>query len=137
MALQKTYTQIEWSTADSISVSSGSNSTSDEMTPAADAISLMVQCKADNGGTPASGDVVDIYILRTLGDPDADPDSADEFATVDHAEWVATLDTNEEDPAIAVKSIPIGGKKYKFYAVNNASSNSITVSIQVEEVDEA
>lgn len=127
--------------AASKSVSSGGNATSDAITVSTAISSKLVVeryvlLKADNGGTPASGDTVDFYLLTEIGDPDADPDSVDEFTTAGHGLFLYQLDTNTEDPAISpVVAIP-SCDSAKIYAVNNAASNSITVSGQMLEVDE-
>lgn len=120
--------QVKWdTTANSKSISSGSNYTSDEFSANGAMISGHCNVKVDNNGTPASGDTVEIKILRNCGDPDADPDSADEFETPDAVPVAAVLDTNAADPQL--KSIPIAPcKGYKVWASNNASSNAQTVS---------
>ncbi|MHA2377344.1 MAG: hypothetical protein ACXAB9_14385 [Candidatus Thorarchaeota archaeon] len=128
MTVAQNQLQIEWSTADSVSVSSGSSQTSDAKDFSDTAFDALVTLKADNGGTPASGDTVDFYALLSCGDPDADPDSADEFPNDENdALFLARLDTNANDPAIATVPIPIA-EAVKIYAYNNAGSNSITVS---------
>lgn len=134
MAISKNRQQIEWSSSDSTSVSSGSTATSDAVTPSATVFRGSVQIKADNGGTPASGDTLDVYILYTTGDPDADPDSSDEYDTAAHGEYLFELDTNAEDPAIKTAEINVACKGFKIYVENNASSNSITASAQLEEI---
>jgi hypothetical protein len=134
MAVSKNEIQVKWSASDTVSVTFGSNATSDEITLSGTAASWMVQVKADNAGTPASGDELKVFILLSTGDPDADPDSADEFDTVGHAQHVMTLDTNTEDPAILTRWPLPPAKKAKVYVENDASSNSITVSAQVYEI---
>lgn len=131
MAISKAETQVEWSTADTISVTSGSNQTSDEVTVNAADISGSLMVKADNAGTPVSGDYIDVKILYTLGDPDVDPDSADEFDDAAVSPVVARLDTNAVDPA-RVSNIPIdtNASGFKVYLESNAASNSITCSAQ-------
>jgi len=59
-----------------------------------------VQVSADNGGTPASGDVCNVYVAYTTGDTLGD--SSNDFDTDKHAQWLMQLDTystNGEDPA--------------------------------------
>lgn len=133
MAITKNEIQVEWSTADTISVSSGGNQTSDVVTLSAAAFDASLQIKADNAGTPASGDIITGYVLYSYGDPDVDPDSADEFDTIGHA-IPFELDTNSEDPVIRSIKIDPAAVSLKLYVANGASSNSITVSAQVREI---
>jgi len=126
MAMSRTETQIEWSSSDSTSVSSGSAATSDAFTLETDCIALAIQCKADNAGTPASGDTLDVYILWTCGDPDGA--STDEYDSTDHGMFVCQLDTDQDDPAIRTVDLPVSAKGGKVYVESNAASNSITAS---------
>jgi len=87
-----------------------------------------VTVKADNGGTPASGDVVEVRILYTNGDTDAEADSADEYDDPDSVPPVL-LDTYQTDPAVVTLPLMVA-KAYKVHAVSQAASNSITVSAQ-------
>ena len=58
-------------------------------------------------------------------------------AATGHAQPVAILDTNDEDPAISNPiPIPPSLKKIKLYVENGASSNSITVSAQMRETED-
>ena len=132
MAVSKSNTQVTWSTSNSVSVSASSNSTSDAHAFDSTSVSAMVTMKADNGGTPASGDTVDFYLLYTTGDPDGGT-ATDEYDTVGHAMHVATLDTNSEDPARKTVEIPVSAKGFKVYAVNNSSGRAVTVSAEVYE----
>jgi len=135
MAVDKHQIQVEWSSANSISVSAGSGQASDAFDFSDTAFQAMVTLKADNGGSPADGDTVDFYLLPSAGDPDAEPDSADEFpADETHGLFLARLDTYTpgEDPAVACVPIPVAAAG-KIYAKNNASSNSITVSACINE----
>ena len=120
--------------ADSKSVSSGSNATSDALTLNDDSVAINIQLKADNSGTPASGDTVTFYVLETLGDPDGA--STDEYSTYENCVPIV-VDTNTSDPALAVVGIRTAVKAIKVYAVNNASSNAITVSATTMNLDDA
>lgn len=134
MAVSKALTQITWSSSNSVSVSAGGNQTSDAFAFASDSFSGMMQIKADNaGGTPADGDVIDVYLRYTTGDPDAAPDSADEYDSAAHGVHLCTLDTFAEDPAIKTVPIDVSAKGAKLYVVSGAGSNSITVSAQMYE----
>lgn len=128
----KSETQVEWSTADTISLTTGSpTATSDAVSINADDVEAVIEVKGDNSGTPASGDYVEVRILYTAGDPDVDPDSADEYTTVNNAPIVGRLDTNLEDPAIIlIEDIPTSAKALKVYLESNAASNTIVCSAQ-------
>ena len=129
MAITKTERQIKFATANTKSISAGGNDTSDAITGVADEILITQTIKADNAGTPASGDTVDVYVMKTAGDPDADPDSADEYPDVNHLDHLCTLDTNATDPAITTKQFSVAGcTAWKLYFESNAATNSITVS---------
>jgi len=133
MAITDAYTQVTWAAANFVSVTAASNQTSDVFTHDATDIAAAIEVKADNGGAPAAGSTVDFYWLQTLGDPDAEADVGDEYATVSHGVYLGTLDTNAEDPAIAVLPLPLPAKSGKLYAVNNDATNAITVSAQIVE----
>lgn len=131
MAITKPSTQVEWSAADTISVTSGATQTSDAVTIDATTVGLSLTVKADNAGTPASGDTISVYVLHSTGDPDVDPDSADEYD--DPGTLVAVLDTNANDPAIKTVMLNPTIKKMKVKVVSGAASNSITCSAQIME----
>lgn len=134
MAITRAETQVTWPTAaNSISVTSGSNQTSEGITLDDTCVGAAVTLKADNDGTPAAGDTIDFYILYSAGDPDGA--AADEYDTpgAGHPQFLAKLDTNTEDPAITTVPISHVPKKAKIYASSNAATNSITVSATIEE----
>lgn len=123
--------------ANSKSIAFGNDATSDLIMPDADAVSAQLMVKAKNDGAPAAGDDIGVHLLISTGDPDADPDTTNEFTTVGHADVKATLETDVEDPAISnAISIPLpmtGG--YKVYCKNLSAGRAITVSGQVVEQD--
>lgn len=131
MTVSKAASQITWSTSNSVSVSAGGNQTSDAGTFASDSFDAMVTMKADNAGTPAAGDTVNFYLLYTTGDPDGA--GSDEYDTTEQGTYLATLDTNADNPAQKTVKISPIAKGYKLYAVSNASSNSITISAEIYE----
>jgi len=131
MAVANNEQQVTWSSSNSVSVSAGSSQTSDTVTFSSAAFEGMVTLKADNNSTPASGDTVDFYALLSCGDPDGA--SADEYPNDDSdGIFLARLDTDADDPAIATVAMPIA-KGVKIYAKSNASSNAITVSACINE----
>lgn len=131
MAIAKSQTQVTWTSSNSSTITSGSNDTSDAVSISDSAFNGLVEVKVDNSGTPASGDECIIKILHTLGDPDADPDSADEYATVEHAIPIV-CDTNVEDPVIVTVPVNTAATSFKVYAENNGAS-SMVVSAQYSE----
>lgn len=107
-------TQVQWSAADSISLNSNSAFTSDAVTINAEDDSGSVQVSAANSGTPASGDVIDVFVAWSNGDVLGD--SGDDFDTTEHAEWLCRLDTYAtntpgEDPARKTVPLRVRGKK--------------------------
>lgn len=137
MAITRSEIQVKWSTANTLSISSGSTGTSDAFTIPVDNGGLSITFKGDNAGTPAAGDTVDFYVLLHNGDPDADADVADEYASADstHARYLGTIDTNITDPALTVVDFRTVAQGGKIYAENNAATNSVTVSAQLSVMD--
>jgi len=131
MAVANNEQQVTWSSSNSVSVSAGGSQTSDAVSFSATAFDAMITLKADNNGTPASGDTVDFYALLSCGDPDGA--SSDEYPN-DNSDgiFLARLDTDADDPAIATVGLPVG-KGAKVYAKSDASSNAITVSACINE----
>lgn len=93
---------VLWSSAGSVTLSSASRVDSDAIALDATDVQVMLQVSADNAGTPASGDVVRVYMKLTSGDVLGD--SGDDYDTDEHAIPLGTLDTYAtntpgEDPA--------------------------------------
>jgi hypothetical protein len=131
MAVANNEIQVTWSSSNSTNVSAGASEASDAMPFSATAFDAMVTLKADNSGTPASGDTVDFYALLSCGDPDGS--GSDEFPNDDSdGIFLARLDTNADDPAIATVALPVA-KTVRIFAKNNASSHAITVSACINE----
>lgn len=133
MAVSRAENQITWATSNSTSISAGSSATSDLFTIGTDTYAMAISCKADNAGTPASGDYVDVHILWTCGDPDGT--GADEYDSADsvHPFYVGRIDTNTTDPGQITIDLPISAKGGKVYADSNAAS-AITFSSTLYEV---
>lgn len=129
MALTNTETQVTWSASDTQSVTSGSNATSDAVTFNATSISASISMKADNAGTPASGDTITFYALYSNGD--TDNTGGDEYDTTTQGHVLAVVDTNADDPAQKTAQLDVTRKAVKIYAVSAAASNSITVSCRI------
>jgi len=132
MAIANNEQQVVWSTASSVSVSAGGNQTSDAITLSTACYDAMITMKADNEGTPASGDTVEIYALQSCGDPDG-ASSAEYPSDADDGVLLAVLDTYANDPMVKTVSLPVGAPYLKLYAKSNASSNAITVSACINE----
>ncbi len=131
MAVANNERQVTWSSSNSASVSAGSTQASDAASFSATAFAAMITLKADNNGTPASGDTVDFFALVSCGDPDGS--GSDEFPNDDSdGMFLARLDTNADDPALATVALPVG-KAVKLYAKNNSSGRAITVSACINE----
>lgn len=124
-------TQITWSSASSKSVAAGAGETSDAVTFNSGDWAAALQINADNDGTAASGDTLDVYIIYTAGDVLGD--SGDDYDTPEHAALLCQLntraaDTPGEDPAR--RTVPleaIAAKGFKLYAMNNSAGRAITV----------
>lgn len=132
MAVSKSLTQVLWGAAVTVNVTAGNAQTSDVVALDATSFNAMVQLKATTG-SPASGDKVDFYIEYTTGDPDANPDSADEYDTQAQGTWLAQLDCQANNPALTTVPINPSAKGYKIYAKSSAATNTITVSAQMYE----
>lgn len=130
MASSRVETQVTWSSANSVSVSSGSTSTSDAITFNAEDWDAVLQLSADNDGTPATGDTVTFSVAYTSGDILGD--SGSDYDTTEHATLVAILDTVAantpgEDPARITVPIHTAALGFKVLARNNSGGRAITV----------
>lgn len=121
MASSINETQVLWSTAASVTLSTNNRTDSDAVTLNVEDWDAAMQISADNAGTPASGDTVDVYVKWSNGDVLGD--SGDDFDTDEHAEWLCRLDTYPtntpgEDPARKTVQLMVSGKKaFKLSAV--------------------
>lgn len=123
---------LAWSAASSVTVSSSTVVWSDPITLDVEDWEGSVQINADNAGTPASGDVCDVYVAWSNGDTLGD--SGDDFDTPEHSEFVGRLDTYSsntpgEDPARKTWDIRVSGKKALKIGVScpQAGSRNIVV----------
>ena len=80
MANSKVETQVTWSAASSVTVSSSTVVWSDSFAFNADDMEAELQVSADNAGTGASGDVCTVYVAYSTGDILGD--SSNDFDTV-------------------------------------------------------
>lgn len=137
MAITLTETQITWSAASSVSVTSATAVTSDAFAIDATTIAASVQVCADNAGTPASGDTATFQIAYTNGD--ILEDTGDDYDTTEHAAYLAVLDTFAtntpgENPARKTTPISIGVKGGKLIAsCPNAATRNMTIRARLIE----
>ena len=134
MPLSRNETKVLFSSANSVSISAAGSNVSDAVSLDTTCVDAAITVKADNAGTPAAGDTVDVYVLLSAGDPDGAA-VADEFASADgvHSQFLCQLDTNTSNPAIITapyQAVPQAGK---LYAVNNGAS-PVTFSAVIEEL---
>lgn len=97
MSTPRQQTQVTWSSASSVTVSGTARVVSDVFTFDQYDWDAELQVWADNQGTPASGDVCNVYIAYTTGDILGN--TGDDYVTNLGAEQLIVLDTSTEDPA--------------------------------------
>lgn len=133
MAITRTETQVTWQAVNSVSVAAGGNQTSDEVNLDASCIAAQISLKADNAATPASDDIIYVWLMQSSGDPDGA--GADEFDTPGNALLLAVLDTSSEDPAAKTVPLPVPQKALKLYAegATAGTTNPITLSATITE----
>jgi len=115
MASTKPETQITWPTSQtSVTVSTAVLTWSEFVPLNVEDYEGNIQVSADNAGTPASGDVCNVYIGYTSGDVLGD--SGNDFDSDKHAQFLLQLDTystNGEDPARKSAPIRTGATGYR------------------------
>lgn len=124
MASSKSESQITWSTSNTKTLSTNSWVISDELLFNVEDWSGMIQFRADNSGTPASGDTVEIRYLYTVGDLDNGggptndyPDANTSGSTVSRSELAVLLDTyNNYDPDGSAVPVNTAAKGVKIAA---------------------
>jgi hypothetical protein len=137
MAITRTQTQVTWSSASTLSVTSATEVTSDVFTLDDTCVGLSIQVSADNAGTPASGDTAVWRIQWSNGDVLAD--TGDDYDTSEHAQFLTTLDTYAtntpgEDPARRTVEIAPVAKKFKLACTcANAATRNVTIAARVDE----
>lgn len=129
--------QVQWAAADDKAVAAGTAEESDLHSVDASCVNAQISLKANNTGTPADGDTVDVYLLQSSGDTDNAANTTDEHDTPAHARHLFRLDTHDtgdgDNPARVTVLLPIPQKNFKLRAVSNAGTNSITVSAKITE----
>lgn len=133
MALTRVENQVTWSASNSVSVTSGSNQTSDAVSLDATCVQSAITCKADNAGTPAAGDIINFYWASSAGDPDGAGtiEYPTDVVNMIHLCRIDTNDTDADSKTVSLPNVPYRGK---VYALSGASANAITVSATIEEM---
>ena len=128
--------QVVWATASSKTLSSSARADSDEVAFNVEDWSFDLQLSADNQGTPASGDVLNVYIKWSTGDILGD--SGNDYDTDEHATFITQLDTYStntpgEDPARrTIFGIPRAGTACKVSVdAPNAGTRNIVVRARI------
>lgn len=139
MAITTTQTQVTWSSASSVTVSSATESVSDVYTLDQTCVGASISLSADNAGTPVSGDTAIFRLQWTNGDILGD--TGNDYDTSKHAQYLTTLDTYAtntpgEDPARRTLpiSIPQGAIGFKVAVTcANAATRNIVIRARVGE----
>jgi hypothetical protein len=135
MALTRAETDVVWSAAVPKTLTGTTRQDSDAFTFDATDVLASVQVNADNAGTPAGSDYVDVYWKQSNGDVLGD--SGDDFDTDEHALYLGRLDTVAantpgEDPARRTWAIPTGAKAGKLSVVGaNAATRNIVIRARI------
>ena len=137
MAITRTASQVTWSSASTLSVTSATEAVSDVVTLDATCVSLAITVSADNAGTPASGDTAVWRIQWSTGDVLAN--TGDDYDTSEHAQYLTTLDTYStntpgEDPARRTVIVDVVAQKFKLAVTcANAATRNVTVAARIDE----
>ena len=137
MAITRNQTQVQWTGANTKSVTSATEVISDLITLDPTCVALSISLYADNAGTPASGDTAVYRIQWSTGDVVAN--TGDDFDTSEHAQYLTTLDTYStntpgEDPAQRTIIVDVVAQKFKIAVTcANAATRNVTVSARIEE----
>ena len=137
MAITRNQTQVTWSSASTLSVTSATEVVSDVITLDDTCVALSIQLSADNAGTPASGDTAVWRIQWSNGDVLAN--TGDDYDTSEHAQFLAQLDTFAtnipgEDPARMTVTVNPVSKKFKLACTcANAATRNVTIAARIDE----
>lgn len=138
MALSRYETQITWSAAQSITLNTTTLTVSDAFPIDATTIAATVQVHADNQGTPASGDTLEIYIAYSAGDILGD--TGNDFDTEEHASPLMVLDTYAtntpgEDPVRRSGPIAIAPTSARLVLKGNANIATRNIVVRARLVE--
>jgi hypothetical protein len=128
MGLARAEQQITWSAANTKTLSASTRADSDAMAIDSTCVAISVSVRCDNQGTPASGDVLNVYVKWSNGDLDAGG-GADDFDSDEYAMFLMQLDTYAtntpgEDPC--TRTLPIDPKMGKAFKLSVDSPNAAT-----------
>lgn len=135
MASSRVSTALTWSAASSISLTTNNVVASDTFLFNIEDWEATLVVSADNAGTPASGDTVDLWIAWTVGDVLGD--SGDDFTTDEHSEVLGRIDTVAantpgEDPARVAFHIPTAAKGFRLLSrANQGATRNITLRAMI------
>lgn len=136
MAASINEAQVTWSAASSIKLSAATRTDSDAFNIDVNDIAGSLQISADNLGTPALGDVLDVYVKWSNGDVLGD--SGNDYDTSEHAQFLCRLDTyvtNKpgEDPAMKTVPLAVIGKKACMISIEapQAATRNIVVRARI------
>jgi hypothetical protein len=140
MGIATVETQVTWSSATTKAVTPGGTAMSDAFTFNSSAVRAhaAITVKAAHAGTPVATEQVNVKLLFTNGDPDADPESADEYDTSGNGYILGVVDMypgSAEDPAIKTFPFPANAKAAKLWVESTAGSDNVTVSAQLRVVE--
>lgn len=128
MAITRANLAVTWNTGSGThSLTAAVSFSSDAHSLDATCINAQVTVNCDNGGSPAAGDVCDVYLLQTAST--GNYDSAD----ILHPVFLGRLDTNTTDPATGTFLLPLPQANFKVRCVSGAASNVFTLSANVTE----
>jgi hypothetical protein len=135
MASSRVSTAITWSSSASTTLNTNNVVASDAFTFNVEDWEATMVVSADNAGTPAAGDTVDLWVSWTAGDVLGD--SGDDFTTDEHSEFLGRLDTVAantpgEDPVRAAFHLPTGAKGFKLLArANQGATRNVTLRAMI------
>ena len=135
MASSRNETQITWSTATSVTVSSATVIWSDPFLFNDEDWDAEIQINADNAGTAASGDTCTVFVAYTTGDILGD--MGNDYASPEHAEFALMLDTFAtntpgEDPANRSVPVRTGAKGFRVdVSCPQAATRNIVVRARI------
>src|SRR5574337_1617780 len=139
MASSRVETQIQWGGANTKSLSTTSWFISDAVSFNAEDWEAELQIRAENSGTPASGDTVEIRLLYTVGDlhngagADDYPDANTSGTTAALADPATVLDTyNNYDPDGTTVPPRTSAKGFKLAArAAQGATRAVTLAVRM------
>lgn len=128
MGLGRTEQQVTWAAANTKTLNSATRVDSDEIPIDLSVVAISISVRCDNQGTPASGDVLNVYVKWTNGDLDAGG-GANDYDSDEYAMPLMVLDTYAtntpgEDPA--TRTLPIDPNMGKAFKLSVDSPNAAT-----------